>query len=141
MPDVAKYVIWWLSQEDQETLGDIPTDDPDEAVERALYRGPVLPNYIRLEYRSRYGRPGHGRLWVAAELGLPEDFAIEEAWFTGQFGQMLIGYRDGWGDWHGGYGGIVIRAEDAPLVAFLPGLVTNLFLSYWVMVGGESAPI
>ncbi len=132
MPDVAKFAIWWLSQEDQETLGDIPwLTDPDQAEALALYRGPDLPEYIRREYSSRQGRPGHGRLWVARELDLPADFEIGEAWFQSDLGRMLAGYRDEWGHWHGSYGGIVVRAEDAPRLAFLPGIVTNLWLSYW----------
>jgi hypothetical protein len=132
MPDVTEFAIWWLSQEDQETLGDIPSlDDPDEEEERAAYRGPNLPEYIRREYSSRYGRPGRGRLWVAEELGLPIDFAIDEAWFDSRLGRMLAGYQDEFGHWHGGYGGVVIRAVDAPLVANLPGLVTDGWLSFW----------
>jgi hypothetical protein len=130
MPELTDYAIWWLSQEDQETLGDIPRhDDPDQAQELAAYRGPDLPNYIRLEYRSREGRAGRGRLWVSDQLGLPREFEIP--WAENTLTKLLEGYQDDFRHWHGSYGGIVIWARDVPLVACLPGLVTDLDLNFW----------
>lgn len=92
----SKLWIWWLSQQDCEAIGDVLADS--------------VPEYIRSEYRSRYGRAGHGRLWSAAKFG-----AIRSVeWNTSALARQLENC-----------GGIVIMQRDAEHLADLPGILTD----------------
>lgn len=96
-------LIWWLSAADIEAIG-----EPRE----------TWPSWLREEFVSIRGRAGRRRLWVArevfgqaAETGLGLD---GDAWETpiGKIAERC--------------GGIMVRADDLPLLADLPGLVTDL---------------
>ena len=97
----ASYAIWWLSQEASELL-DLIIGDLS------------LPDYIRKEADSRFGRPGRGRLWVARGIDLQEI-----AWDNTK--PLAAGCYQ--------CGGIVIRVEDVHHVACLPGFVTDTELN------------
>lgn len=45
-------LVWWLSQEDCETIGERGLD------------GTKLPQWIKMQFNNLYGRPGRGRLWA-----------------------------------------------------------------------------
>ena len=103
---IEQYAIWWTSELDCGTIGDIPFD--------------TWPTYLQDEYRSRLGRNGRGRLWVAMHAGFPDSLAVDP-WPKNHLA-FALGRS---------YGGIVIRAQDAAKVAYLPGLVTDIQLNLW----------
>jgi len=96
-------LIWWLSGEDQEAIGD-PSG--------------TWPVWLRIEYEGRMGRAGRGRLWIADKFApmAPRIDSTHPGWQTpiGKIAALR--------------GGIVIGEEDLPLLADLPGLVTDLQL-------------
>lgn len=94
-------LVWWLSQDECEAIGDELADD--------------APAYLCLEYRSRLGRPGRGRLWVDDQF---DDVGIP--WDTTKPASRLAGER----------GGIVIWASDAAHVFSLPGFLTDCRLNF-----------
>lgn len=94
-------LIWWLSQDECEAIGHYPPGS--------------VPEYIRLEYRSRLGRNGRGRLWVPSQFG-----AVGIHWDTTKPATRLAEKR----------GGIVIFASDAVHVFSLPGFLTDLKLNF-----------
>jgi hypothetical protein len=97
----GKYVVWWLSQQAAELIyesADIMQD---------------LPDYICTQVKSRYGRPGRGRLWV------PDDIPIEEIEWDEEKPMARIA---------GMCGGIVIKRSSISDVAHLPGFLTDLLL-------------
>lgn len=98
--DRTDLLIWWTGQEECEAIGDELASN--------------LPNYIRSEFSSRWGRNGRGRLWVADELG---DVGIP--WDETKPASRLAGSR----------GGIVIWQSDAHHVFGLPGFLTDLRLN------------
>ena len=110
--------VWWLTQAACERIGkphaaeelrDIPVWERDGVVDADALR---WPDYLKREYRSRYGRAGRGRLWVAE--GFPDDLAVR--WDDSR----------PWARKASAAGGIAIRDEDLPLVLSLPGFVTDL---------------
>jgi hypothetical protein len=123
-------LIWWTSEADARQLGEphaladfegYPEDLATvQALPGILWRERITwPEYLWIEYRSRYGRAGRGRLWVA--LHVIERFGRGirvSPWPTTALGQRLG--REA--------GGIVVMPEDLPLVRSLPGLVTDLEL-------------
>jgi hypothetical protein len=92
-------LIWWLTQDDYQAIGDA---------------NPEWPEYLQREYRSRRGRPGRGRLW---EADLFEPFDIE--WDDAKPMAAFAGQA----------GGIVIRWMDAIFVRKLPGFLTDIHLN------------
>jgi hypothetical protein len=98
------FLIWWTNQHDCEEVGS--------------YRGAVdVPDYISSEFRSRYGRPGRGRLWIpnslSAEVPVPPiSIPFPETPLANVLGNS--------------YGGIVIRARDVECLRDLPGVITDL---------------
>lgn len=101
MSDTTQYLVWWTSQVECELIG----EELPEAV----------PMYIRKEYRSRFGRNGRGRLWVADEIN-----SGDMAWDESKPAARLANER----------GGIVIRPEDASHVVALPGFLTDWQLDF-----------
>ena len=106
---MTEHLIWWLSQLDCEEL---------RTELREPFRGQLtaLPQWLIEEVRSRDGRAGHGRLWEAT-----------------QFEGVELTVTSGWDTPLGRYisrrcGGIVITREELPLLAVLPGIVTDLEL-------------
>lgn len=99
---MSNYYIWWLDQRACELIQ-----------ERKLL--PKLPDYLFGEYRSRLGRPGRGRLWIASEIPIKE---IE--WDESKPAARIAD----------SYGGIVIRGSDAALVFPLPGFLTDLEMNF-----------
>jgi hypothetical protein len=100
-----RLLVWWTSQNECDVF--------DE------YAFRQLPPYIRREFASRDGRPGHGRLWVPAEV---------EQLATGP-----IRITEGWHTALGAYlekhcAGIVFGSSDLGSLARLPGTVTDLEL-------------
>jgi len=100
-------LVWWTSQQDLEwyaTKYDVEEPPPY----------PDWPEYLLSELRSRFGRNGRGRLWIALDSG---------------FGGVSI---SPWPNtplaaWAEKYaGGIVIRAEDSLLLRDVPGVITDL---------------
>lgn len=97
--DDQKYLIWWTNQNDCERIVPLET----------------WPKYIYDEFQSRDGRTGRGRLWVSDKLrGVPDGVSIE--WDTGA-NWLCKAAEDA--------AGIVIKAEHAPQVQFLPGFITT----------------
>lgn len=101
-------LVWWLSDKDQDFIGD----------SRAAW-----PEWLQREYNDRRGRAGRGRLWVSrrfesvVEPLIPPD---HPGWTT-PIG--LAADR---------CGGVVITESEVPLLAELPGLLTDLDLKrYW----------
>lgn len=107
--DVNELAIWWLSQQDCEIIIDEhPEDDiaPD-----------ILPGYLKIEFRSRYGRPGRGRLWVSID----EDFKVNDISWPEPETPLAK---------HCGLcGGIVMWRKDLDALSILPGIVTDMFLN------------
>lgn len=106
---MSKAAIWWTSQQDCEVLGD--------------HAPKHLPEYIRTEYRSRLGRNGRGRLWIAPTTPELQDTAVHP-WPATPVATAIETFR---------HGGIVIHAAHVPLVACLPGFVTDTHLNYWTL--------
>ena len=102
---MTDYAIWWLTQEDCETLGNPPPE--------------YVPEYIRREYWHRLGRAGRGRLWEPT--GLNSGVAVDP-WPDTLLALAIAEHS---------YGGIIIRAADVQYVACLPGFVTDTRLNYW----------
>lgn len=96
------YLIWWLNQADCQAIGQELTAE--------------VPQYLRDQYRSRLGRPGRGRLWQSSEA-IPDDVSVDP-WPDTALARVFSG----------DYGGIVIRPDDLPHVAQLPGVVTDTTL-------------
>lgn len=96
------YLIWWTDQDECEAA-------PEAGIER-------LPDYLRSEFRSRLGRPGRGRLWVAPHIPLGDGIG----WDDNKPAARLAGKR----------AGIVIEAKDKPAVLALPGFLTDLKLNF-----------
>jgi len=92
-------VVWWLTEDDCHALGEPGIVDTMD-----------LPDYIKREYSSRYGRAGRGRLW-----GLPSSI---DPWPDTPLSR--IAERAG---------GIVFHRRDIDAVFLLPGMVTDLWLN------------
>jgi hypothetical protein len=110
--DVA-LAIWWTTNEEAHRLG-----GEDELLSDAR-----IPAYIRSEFRSRIGRNGRGRLWVAPEmeqLAKGQEIKVEP-WPTGKDETPLVRYC-------AQAAGIVIRADDASFLQGLSGIVTDFRL-------------
>lgn len=114
MSDEPQFAIWWTSQPDCEAIGDALPE--------------TLPAYMRQQYRSRLGRNGRGRLWLSTALGLPVHFGVDWPDSTPLADRLGADY-----------GGIVIRAADAPLLAEMPGIVTGLDVRQLVCTDKEDA--
>jgi hypothetical protein len=93
------FAIWWLDQRACELAGALGAESAS------------WPEYIQREFRSRFGRAGRGRLWVAPGL---EFSGIE--WKDGEPAYDAVGDD---------CGGIVIRREDAHHVLSWPGFVSD----------------
>lgn len=100
-----EYLIWWTSQEEAEKAGEL------------LEMFPVadFPDYIEREFKSRMGRAGRGRLWVAGEIPIKEIY-----WDEKKPAARLASAR----------AGIVIREEDKVFVFDTPGFLTDLKLNF-----------
>lgn len=109
-PSNRDFAIWWLSEENCRAIGE---DD-----EIPLLEG--LPEYIVSEYRSRLGRPGHGRLWTPESIQIPFEGIPWDA------SAPLSSYL------REKCGGIVIQATDIPLIVSLPGCITDVTCKPWV---------
>ena len=105
--------IWWTTNEEAHRLG-----GEDEHLSDAR-----IPAYIHSEFRSRIGRNGRGRLWVAPEMEqLAKGQKIEvEPWPTGKDETPLVRYC-------AKAAGIVLDADDVPSLQGLPGVVTDFRL-------------
>jgi hypothetical protein len=113
----AVYVIWWTTQTDCEiiiALTESEVDDPRLA---------ELPDWLRMQLFSRFGRAGRGRLWNAFPEALPNGV---EPWPDSTLGRMLDGTTS---DKHNA-GGIVIPLGDLHLVIGLPGFVTTTEMTW-----------
>lgn len=93
-------LIWWTSQDNYETM---------EGMDRDHW-----PEELAIEYRSREGRNGRGRLWVPHQWMNNPDMKIE--WKNSD--PMFKALGDN-------YGGIVFRRDFYPLISNLPGLFTD----------------
>lgn len=93
------YLIWWTSQRACRELDQLDLSH--------------LPDYIQVEFRSRNGRNGRGRLWV------PDHIAVEEIEWPEKPGAWLADEC----------GGIIIDAKDLKAVFSLPGFITDLELN------------
>lgn len=100
---LAKFAIWWTNQEDC------------EAISYNLAAGWDVPSYLASEYRSRFGRAGRARLWIAAELkqeGCPNQATFPLTPLASVIERQSMA-------------GIVIRASDLECLHELPGFVTD----------------
>lgn len=117
-PYARTIAVWWTDQACCEAIG-----DQDNAPR-------WLPEYVREQYWSRYGRAGRGRLWAHERF------------------QDLGRIRIAWPDpetplarWLGkGFAGIVIEAADVPLLHDLPGVVTDMWLRPWAPAKPDTCP-
>ena len=103
--DVNSLAIWWLSQADCEAI----------AVDEHAPEGELLPQYLKDEFNSRYGRPGRGRLWIPEGID-----GFDVSWPEPETPIAKI---------CGNCGGIVFWRKDMDALSILPGLVTDLFLN------------
>lgn len=108
------YYVWWLSEKHCSAIG-----DPNSYF-AALW---LAPEYIKSEYRSRFGRPGRGRLWVADKIWVDE-----------------IKWRDDVAErlGLGKCGGIVILSSDYSHIKDMPGIVTDMNMNL-ISANNESA--
>lgn len=135
--DKRTYAVWWTTQADCEKIGEPHSYSADLSYWIEKYGidfrtktsediydldASTLPEYIKNEYSSRYGRAGRGRLWVSQEFDNPEDIWVIFHHDPGYEG--LINYVEN-------AGGIVIKPEDADILRKLPGLITDLELKWW----------
>ncbi len=96
---MKKLSIWWTDQSDCEAV-----------TEEQLA---PLPEYIKEQFESRFGRSGRGRLWVdeTVEPSIPNGIV----WDTNS---KVIDYCND-------AAGLVVFAEHTELVKALPGIVTD----------------
>ena len=97
----TKFLIWWTNEADAKALG----ENPDWTLH------PMVPDYIRDEFDSRYGRAGRGRLWVASALRPINGVTWDDNRPTCRAAADC--------------GGIVFRLSDLEAVAALPGFITD----------------
>jgi len=100
--DKNEYLIWWLDESEAERVYDV-LDQID------------LPDYIKDEVHSRYGRNGRGRLWVPRHINLVE-IPWDENKVTAKLAERC--------------GGIVFEPKHYDYVEILPGFITNLDLEF-----------
>jgi len=93
-------LIWWLSQADCTAIG-------EELPGR-------FPDYLQSEYRSRFGRPGRGRLWVP--MGFPN--VSVDPWPDSPLAKYVESQC----------GGLVFSLMDLFLFEEMPGIITTLKL-------------
>ena len=114
-PTRELFAIWWTTQAESEAIMEhFASDD--------LPLPECCPQYLRSEFRSRCGRNGRGRLWVAKELGDVELVPWDED------GQLTA--IETWIE-RASAAGIVVRAEHVERLLHLPGLVTTLTRERW----------
>lgn len=105
--EAAACAIWWLTQQDEDAIGPAAPED--------------WPIWLRAEYRSLCGRPRRGRLWVSALFpgfsGIP--WPDPETPLARRLGDSAGKYSAG---------GIVVSANVLPLLADMPGMLTDLSL-------------
>jgi hypothetical protein len=118
------FLIWWLTQEDCEAIGE-PHDTSEWSVEEretipegfipGWYRLELSPwpDYLKEEYRSRYGRAGRGRLWVPAGIPIMSVLIPDDHPLTSRIDRS---------------GGILFHERDLIFVKDLPGMITTLRL-------------
>lgn len=97
-------LIWWISGNDCELIGDNLDSDH-------------IPSYICDQYRSRIGRDGRGRLWIEPSLGFQGSTtkAFEVITPLTRYLEILCG-------------GIMFLPEHKHHFQNLPGVITNLKL-------------
>lgn len=109
--------IWWLSQDACDAMDQHYHTGFRLAGMRddTLLQFPV-PEYVKVEYRRRYGRAAHARLWVHETI---------------ECDSIQWPVRSPIVDWiqNGGYDGIVCRMEDFESIRALPGFITDLALN------------
>ena len=105
--NAAEFLVWWTSEADARKLG----EEPDWSSH------PNLPDYIRDEFSSRYGRAGRGRLWV------PPGIQVSSVrWDDNR--PTCRAAAD--------CGGVVFRRLDIEAVAALPGFITDTAMNEMV---------
>ena len=109
-----KLCIWWLDQASCEAIGEDLSSE--------------FPLYLQSQYRSRFGRAGHARLWSGKQFGnvgidnwpKPESYVgLADNSKRTRFARCLE--REG-------YGGIVMYISDYLHVKNLPGIITDFDL-------------
>jgi hypothetical protein len=111
MPTVDDFAIWWTNSEEGSALDNSPYVQEDGHEFYEFARG--WPEYLQDEIRSRIGRAGRGRLWVATEhMGLFPDLPKD------------LDYRR-----VSECGGVVFLKEHLHHLAGMPGLVTDRHLN------------
>lgn len=101
-------LIWWTNQNDCEAIGE------------RLKSTAALPQYLPEQYESCFGRVGVRLLWVAEQFG----DVVVSPWPNTPLANVI----DGDTSFGQSYCGIVIRDVDVPLLAELPGIITDLNL-------------
>ncbi|NBX49632.1 hypothetical protein EBT25_06745 [bacterium] len=96
--------IWWTTQSDTEKIGEDGFDDRTD-----------VPEYLKTEFNSRYGRNGRGRLWISPTLeGAPSEIPWDE---TKTACRMIT---------KGSMGGIMMNRADIALLPQGIGFITDL---------------
>lgn len=112
------YAIWWLSQEDCEAI-EAMIDYSHEYESGSYYpnveKSLRVPRYIAVEYRSRLGRAGRGRLWVPFDIPLTECVWDDELAVCQRAAKC---------------GGIVVHMRDWRKLRYLPGFITDTEMRY-----------
>lgn len=117
----SPYLIWWVSQANTERMGHPAYKDEvdDSYLEEGYFwrEDTDLPDYIFSELRSRYGRPGRGRLWTSPDIKV-DDLDVDDA-ESDLVRRMIVSECQD-------CGGIVFRKEDLKYVRKYPGFITDL---------------
>ena len=109
----TEFLVWWTSEADAKRLG----ENPDWSSH------PDVPDYIRDEFSSRYGRAGRGRLWVPS--GVP---VSSVTWDDNR--PTCRAAAD--------CGGVVFRRSDMEAVVVLPGFITDTAMNEVALCQGPS---
>jgi hypothetical protein len=100
----SSILIWWTNQDDAEQFGVPYTYCFDKC---------PLPDYIKKQFASRYGRAGRGRLWVDESINVKEIEWNDESPLS---------------DYCNEAAGILFDSSDLNAMRRVPGVITDLNL-------------
>ena len=127
---MGRYLIWWLSQDDCERIGEMHyfEDLEGKAADGFLVAENVAwPDYIKRAYISRFGRAGNGRLWVPSHIKLgeiPRDDAKPIKKVLGRSGDIVIESKDA--RYLRGYPGILTTVDLVKVSPFRRNLLERI---------------
>lgn len=113
--DESKYLIWWTTGAD---ISSVHAHHTDAMEQNQLPFGGHLPEWLMVEVRSRAGRSGRGRLWIAPHM---PDLNISKVFDPANDFHNYISQH---------CGGILINESDKWLIDRQAGFTTDLKLGY-----------